>query len=280
MTWPVDTQAWIGPYPFRELPHPEPDALVRVLERERIGAAWVGAMAAPWHRDPSPSNAWLRAQLARHAEVLHAVPCVRPDWPGWERILDEAVARGEPAVCTYPMQQGIAATGDTLPALARACAVRGLVVRLTVRFEDLRQRHALDTAGDLTAAHVRALVRADPRVHVVVGAASAELIAETHWSLTPGEQVRCWWDWAWLWGPPEDRFAALVRSIGADRFVFGGHWPLRLVQAPVAVAELASTDLPAATYTSGAAIVAAARSAAVQGAVRSGPPVMPAGGAP
>lgn len=261
---PVDTMAWIGPYPFRELPHPEPAVLVRVLEREGIGAAWVGAMQAPWHRDPAPSNAWLRAQLAPHAGVLHATPCVRPDWPGWERVLDEAVARGERAVCTYPMQQGIAATGDALPALARACAERGLVVRLTVRFEDLRQRHWLDAAGDLTAAHVRALVRADPRVHVVVGGAGKELLEETHWSLTPAEQARCWWDWAWLWGPPEDQFTALVRGLGGARFVFGGHWPLRLVQSPIAVAALGASDLPAVTYADGDAISAAARAASVR----------------
>lgn len=262
--WPVDTMAWIGPYPFRELPHPEPGVLVRVLEREGIGAAWVGAMQAPWHRDPGPSNAWLRAQLAPYAGTLHAVTCVRPDWPGWERALDEAVARGEPAVCTYPPQQGIGATGDLLPAFARACGARGLVVRLTVRFEDLRQRHALDSAGDLTAAHVRTLVRADTRVHVVVGGAGKELLEETHWSLTPAEQARVWWDWAWLWGPPEDQFSHLLRTVGASRFVFGGHWPLRLVQAPVATADLVASDLPAATYASGAWIAESARRVAVQ----------------
>ena len=262
--WPVDTMAWIGPYPFRELPHPEPGVLVRVLEREGIGAAWVGAMQAPWHRDPAPSTAWLRAQLAPYAGVLQAVPCVRPDWPQWERVLDEAMRHGDPAVCCYPMQQGIAATGDVLPSLARAYGVRGLVVRLTVCFEDLRQRHALDGAGDLAAAHIRAIVRSDPRVHVVVGGAGADLLAETHWSLTPAEQARCWWDWAWLWGPPEEQFAGLVRSVGADRFVFGGYWPLRLVQAPVATADLAASDLPSVTYTNATAIVTAARAAAVQ----------------
>ena len=262
--WPVDTMAWIGPYPFRELPHPEPGVLVRVLEREEIGQAWVGAMQAPWHRDPGPSTAWLLSQLAPYAGTLLPVPCVRPDWPGLERALDAAVLAGAPAVCVYPPQQGIAATSPALAILAREAAARGLVVRLTVRFEDLRQRHPLDAAGDLTAAHVRALVRSDPRVRVVVGGAGAELIAETHWSLTPAEQARCWWDWAWVWGPPEDQFSRLVRTMGSDRFVFGGHWPLRLVQAPIATAALSASDLPAGTYADGRAIVSGARAGAVQ----------------
>jgi len=101
---------------------------------------------------------------------------------------------------------------------------------LTVRFEDLRQRSALDVAGDLTAAHVRALARAGERVRLVVAGAGRELLEEVHWGLTPAEQRRVFWDFAWIWGPPEDHFAHLLRTMGAERFVYGTHWPLRLTQ--------------------------------------------------
>ena len=256
----VDVSAWIGSYPFRELPHPEAAILVQVLKRERIGQAWVGSLPSVWHRDPGPSNAWLYAQLAPHAEVLRASPTVRPDWPGWEDVLRDAVRRGAPSVRVYPMQIGIGATSPVLPALARAAAARGLVIQLTVRFEDLRQRHPMDAVPDLTAAHIRAIVRADPRVQVIVSGAGRELIEETHWSLTPTEQLRCFWDWAWVWGPPEDHLEHLFRTVGVDRFTFGGFWPLRLMQAPLATFSLLPTLLPAVTSTSGRQISAQARS--------------------
>ena len=38
----IDVHAFIGPYPFRHLPHPEPAVLTRVLEREGLEGAWVG----------------------------------------------------------------------------------------------------------------------------------------------------------------------------------------------------------------------------------------------
>lgn len=255
----VDVSAWIGPYPFRELPHPDPAVLVHVLQRERIGQAWVGSLPSVWHRDPAPSNAWLYEQLVPHAGILRPSPTVRPDWPGWERVLDEAVERGAPSVRCYPMQVGIGATSPALPALACAAAARGLVIQLTVRFEDLRQRHPMDSAPDLTAAHVRALVRADRQVRVVVSGAGRDLIEETHWSLTPAEQQRCFWDWSWVWGPPEDHLGHLWQTIGADRFTFGGFWPLRLVQAPLAAFTLLPTLLPADTSTAGAQIEAEAK---------------------
>jgi hypothetical protein len=260
--FPVDVSAWIGAYPFRELPHPDAEVLVHVLQRERIARAWVGALPSAWHRDPAPGNAWLYAQLAPHADVLLPSPTVRPDWPGWESLLDDALTRGAPSIRVYPMQLGIGATSGALQQLAVACGDRGLVVQLTVRFEDLRQRHPLDSAGDLTAAHIRAIVRADPRVRVIVSGAGKELIEETHWSFTPTEQERCFWDWAWVWGPPEDHFQQLLSTIGAARFVFGGYWPLRLIQAPIATLELSGNGLPGGTFASGDAILAAARHSA------------------
>jgi predicted TIM-barrel fold metal-dependent hydrolase len=257
--FPVDVSAWIGAYPFREIPHPDASVLARVLERERIGQAWVGSLPSVWHRDPGPSNTWLYDQLAAHAAVMLPSPTVRPDWPGWETTLDDAVERGAPSVRLHPMQVGVGSAAPLLASIARACGERGLVLQLTVRFEDLRQRHPMDTAGDLTAAHIRSVVRADPRVHVIASGAGRDLIEETHWSLTPAEQVRCFWDWAWVWGPPEDHFAHLVESIGADRFVFGGHWPLRLIQAPVSTFSLLEAFLPGLTTSSAGDILRTAR---------------------
>ena len=100
-------------------------------------------------------------------------------------------------------------------------------------------------AGDLTAAHVRALARAGERVKLVVTGAGRELLEEVHWGLTPEEQRRVFWDFAWIWGPTEDHFAHLLRSVGAERFVYGTHWPLRLAQNPRANLDLLPEDLRA-----------------------------------
>jgi len=113
---------------------------------------------------------------------------------------------------------------------------------LTVRFEDLRQRHAMDVAGDLSAAAVRALARSGDAVRLIVTAAGRDMIEEVHWGLTPVEQRRVLWDISWIWGPPEDHLAKLLRTIGPERFVFGTQWPLRLTQTPRANLDLLPDD--------------------------------------
>jgi hypothetical protein len=69
---------------------------------------------------------------------------------------------------------------------------------------------------------------------VVVTSAGRALIEESHWGLTPDERERLSWDISWIWGPPEDDLAHLLHTIGADHFLFGSAWPLRLMQSPIA----------------------------------------------
>lgn len=239
----VDVNTLIGPYPFRHVPHPDPDVLVRVMDRERIERAWVGHLPSAFHRDPSQGNAELYRALASHRGRLIAVPAIRPDWPRWEQALEGAVSEGAPAIRAYPPQWSLGPHDGGMRELALAAGEREMAVVLTVRFEDLRQRHPMDVAGDLTAAAIRALARAGETVRLVVTAAGREMIEEVHWGLTPAEQRRVWWDISWIWGPPEDHLAKLFRTVGAERFMFGTQWPLRLTQTPRANMELLPDDV-------------------------------------
>jgi hypothetical protein len=254
----VDINTFIGSYPFRDVSHPDADALLRVLDREEIASAWVGHLPSAFHRDPSAGNAHLCEMLASFADRLRAVPVVRPDWPHWERALADAASRGAPAVRAYPPQWGLGPHDASMRELALAAGERGMAIVLTARFEDLRQRHTMDTVGDLTAAAVRALARTGDAARLVVTAAGREMIEEIHWGLTPAEQRRVFYDISWIWGPPEDHLAKLFRTVGAERFLFGSQWPLRLSQTPRANLDLLPDDVRGAKLADAAAICPAA----------------------
>lgn len=239
----IDFNTFVGPYPFRYVPHPDPSALARVIEREGITSAWVGHLPSAFYRDPTPGNRELFALTASHAKNLQPVPVVRPDWPRWQDTLRAAADAGAPAVRVYPPQWGLGPHDSSLRELAIAAGELAMALVLTVRFEDLRQRHPMDVAGDLTAAAIRSLARAGEHVRLVVTAAGREMIEEVHWGLTPAEQRRVFWDISWIWGPPEDHLAKLFRTIGSRRFVFGSQWPLRLVQNPRANLDLLPDDV-------------------------------------
>ena len=173
-----------------------------------------------------------------------------------------AVESGAVAVRAYPPQWQLGPHDACMLELAAACGEAGLPLVLTVRFEDLRQRHPLDVAGDLTAAAIRALARSTGNVRLVVTAAGREMIEEVHWGLTPAEQARVWWDISWIWGPPEDHFEHLVRTVGANRLAWASWWPLRLTQQARALVDLLPPSLRAITpddaFADGRSIAAAA----------------------
>jgi hypothetical protein len=238
----VDVNAHVGGYPWRHVPHPEPEILARVLAREGLDAAWVGHLPSAFWRDPVPGNAELYAALAPHPTLLPA-PCVRSDWPGWERHLRDAVDRGAPALRAYPQLWGMGPGDRSLERLAHACGEAGVALVLSARFEDGRQRHPLDAAPDLQPAHLRALARSAAGAALVVVNAGHDFVSEVVWALTDRERSRVWFDFSCLWGPPEDQFARLLRTLGSERFVYGTGWPLRLTQNARALLDLLPADV-------------------------------------
>ncbi len=124
------------------------------------------------------------------------------------------------------------------PSVAAACAAARLPLVLAVRLEDSRQRHPNDTAPDLPAAAVRALIRTDDDVRILVTHADRGLIEEVHFGSTPEEAARLWWDISWIWGPPEDHLETLLATIGVERLVFGTGQPLRIPEISVAKLDL------------------------------------------
>jgi hypothetical protein len=126
--------------------------------------------------------------------------------------------------------------------LAAACGAARVPLMLAVRLEDGRQRHPNDRVPELPPAAVRALIRSDADVRLLVTHADRAFVEEVHFGSTPEEARRIWWDICWIWGPPEDHLATLLDTIGPDRFVFGTGQPLRLPENSIAKLDL--LDIP------------------------------------
>jgi hypothetical protein len=233
----------IGSYPFRDIPHSDPHVLIRVLDREQLASAWVGHLPSAFYRDPHYGNLALYRDLSLYRSRLHPVPAIRPDWPDWRQGLARAIDEGAPAVRAYPAHWGLGPGSPALNELAESCSAASLSLVLTVRFEDSRQRHSIDVAGDVPAATIRECARAGTGVRLVVVAAGRSTIEEVHWGLTPAERELVYYDTSWIWGPPENDFAHLLRTVGPARFVYGTGWPLRLAQATRANLALLPDDL-------------------------------------
>ena len=223
----TDVNAFVGSYPFRRVPGTSPEALLAAMDRVGIDEAWVTHLPGVFWRDPTEGNAWLM-RMTRDHRRLRPVPSVHPGLADWRDALPAAADAGAPAVRADPTFYGIDPAGPAMRALAAACGEADLPLSLAVRFEDGRQRHPNDHAPELPPPAVRALIRSDPRVRLLVTHADRPFVEEVHFGSTPAEASRIWWDICWIWGPPEDHLQTLLSTVGAPRFVLGTGQPLRL----------------------------------------------------
>ncbi len=233
----IDVNAFVGAYPFRRVPGASVEGLLRAMDRTGIDAAWVSHLPSLFWRDPMEGNAWLY-HAAASTDRLRPVPAVHPGLVGWEAVLGDAADHGAPAVRCDPHYYGIDATGPEIRVLAAACGAAKLPLIMAVRLEDGRQRHVNDRVAELSAAQVRALIRGDEDVRLVITHADRGFVEEVHFGSTPGEAARLWWDVSWIWGPPEDQLETLLGTIGVDRFVFGTGQPLRIPESSAAKLDL------------------------------------------
>jgi len=233
----IDVNAFLGAYPWRKVPGTSPDALLAALDRVEIDEAWVTHLPSIFWRDPGQGSPWL-IEAARKEHRLKPVPVVHPGLAQWEQALADAVNAGAPAVRCDPLYLGLNPAGDEMRVLAAACGAARIPLMLAVRLEDGRQRHPNDGVPELAAAAVRALIRSDADVRLLVTHADRAFVEEVHFGSTPEEARRIWWDICWIWGPPEDHLATLLETIGSERFVFGTGQPLRLPENSVAKLDL------------------------------------------
>jgi len=233
----IDVNAFLGAYPYRRVPGTSPDGLLRAMTRAGIDEAWVSHLPSLFWRQPMAGNAWLYATAAREPR-LKPVPALHPGLSGWDRAVGEAADRGAPAGRCDPLYYGLDPTGLEMRDLVAACGAANLPLMMAVRLEDGRQRHPNDHAGELPAAAVRALVRSDEDVRLVLTHADRGFIEEVHFGSTAEEAARLWWDVSWMWGPPEDHLETLLGTIGVARFVFGTGQPLRIPEASIAKLDL------------------------------------------
>jgi hypothetical protein len=232
----IDVNCFVGRYPFRGI-GAGPEHLLAEMDGAGIDTAWVSNLSAMFWRDPTTGNGVLYDARAR-SDRLIPVPAVHPQMANWEQVLDDAVAARLPAVRADPVCYGVAPDGAEMLRLCQAIAERDLVLQTAVRLEDVRQRHPNDTAGELTPAAARRLIRSNPRLRILITHADRDFIEQVHFGATPSEAARLLWDICWIWGPPEDHLALLLDTVGSDRFAFGTGLPLRLAENTLAKLEL------------------------------------------
>lgn len=233
----IDINVFLGSYPFRRVPGTSPEAVLAAMDRVGIDTAWVSHLPSLFWKDPAEGNAWLY-EVSDGQARFRPVPAVQPEMAHWDEVVSTAVERKAPAIRCDSQYYGLDPAGPAMRDIVAACGGAEIPLMMAVRLEDARQRHPNDVAADLPPSAIRTLVRSHPKTRFAITHADRGFIEEVHFGSTPEEAARIWWDICWIWGPPEDHLATLIRTMGAERFVFGTGMPLRIPETSNAKLDL------------------------------------------
>ena len=233
----IDTNVHLFQWPFRRLPFDGPGELSEKLRSMSIKQAWVGSFEALLHRDLSEVNARL-AKACREAPKGLLVPLgsVNPTLPDWEEDLRRCHETFRmPGIRLYPNYHDYTLSDPRLQQLWEVAAGRGLRIQVSVAMEDRRTQHAMLQVPDTDLSPLPDLLKKNPRAKVMLlnyrpsGAVFDALatISSISFDIARVEAT--------------DGIARLIRSVSAERVLFGSHAPLLIMEA--ALIKVYESDL-------------------------------------
>lgn len=219
----IDTNVYLGRWPFRRLPDDEPAALVVRLRRHGVAQAWAGSFEGVFHKDIGAANARLAQECRRYGEGLLApFGSVNPKLPDWReelrRCQEDHKMRG---IRLHPNYHGYTLDDPAAAELLRMAAARGLVAQIAVQMEDARVQHPLMQVPPVDLSGLPKLAGAVPQLRMMLlnglRSASPQLLR----GLADAPGIR--FEIAMLDGI--GGVARLVEQISARRVMFGSHCP-------------------------------------------------------
>lgn len=225
----VDTNVWLGRWPFRHLPADDAASLAPKLVAAGVKQAWAGSFEGLFQRDLAAANDRLAAQCGAVAGGLLApFGTVNPRLPDWQDDLRRChEAHGMRGIRLAPGYHGYALDDDSLPALLREAAERRLLVELLASLEDTRTQHPLARVPPVDLAPLAEVIRPIKDLRLIcLGAFHAANRAAIEQAVAAGE---VYFEIATLEGA--GGVAKLVEWVTADRILFGSAAPFFYFQA-------------------------------------------------
>jgi uncharacterized protein len=225
----IDTNAYIGQWPFRSLPDASVDALLATYSHYGVEQAWTGNFDGLFHKDVASANARLVDTCARHDNgILVPFGTVNPTLPNWEEDLRRcSEVHGMKGVRIHPNYHGYTLDDSVCTALLKLAAASGLLVQLVVTMEDERMMHPLMRVPHVDVTPLAALVEDMPTLRIQLLNAFRAVRGKAIDTLVATGQVS--FDIAWLEGIAG--IERMSKQIPMEKLLFGSYAPFFYFQA-------------------------------------------------
>ncbi|HEY1174133.1 MAG TPA: amidohydrolase family protein [Verrucomicrobiae bacterium] len=225
----IDTNVFLGRWPFRRLPLDEAPLLAKALRERGVEQAWAGSFDALLHHDVDGVNGRLAALCQRTDEKLFLpIGTVNPALPDWEEDLRRCQEKYRMlGIRVFPNYHQYAVNAPSFVKFLKLATERGMFVQLAVSMEDERTQHPLVQVPHVDLAPLVDVLKATPGVRLQLLNAFRSLRPDLLLKLVSAAHVSV--EIATLEGVAG--IEELLKQVPVERLMFGSLAPLFYFEA-------------------------------------------------
>jgi predicted TIM-barrel fold metal-dependent hydrolase len=224
----VDTNVYLGLWPFRRVPGDTVADLVANLKRRSVAQAWAGSFDGVFHRDLTSANARLAKACEGAAGFLTPFGSINPAAPGWREDLRRChEVHRMPGIRLHPNYHGYTLEDSAFRDALSEARDRKLIVQLALLLEDPRSNHPLMRVAPVNPAPLARAMAEVKGVRLVLLNRNRNPAGEDLRRLTEAGEV--YFDLAMIEGA--GCAGDLVSAVSAQRVVFGSYSPFQYFEA-------------------------------------------------
>ncbi|GAA5219601.1 amidohydrolase family protein [Membranihabitans marinus] len=223
----IDSNAYIGHWPFRERNYNTCDGLMTRMDEFGVDMSYVSSLTAIMYKNTQTANASLYREIQGNSEAkrrLKPVAVINPiyGYGGWKDDYYTCIKEWEmSAIKIFPIYHRYDFNNEYCIELVRMAAKDDIPVMIPIRMVDARPSSWLDVEESLSTNQIMGLVKQVPETkYILQNVASGVSFSDENEKVFRNNQV--WMDTS---GRSMNEFHHLVERFGVEKFVFGTHSP-------------------------------------------------------
>jgi hypothetical protein len=229
----IDTNAYLGHWATRRLRHNTPEGMLKLMDRAGITKACVSSASAILYKNSQSGNEELAEAIEKHRDRFIPFAVINPAYAAWQKDLKWCrEVLGAKGLRLYPSYHNYAPRDARCAELVKAATEMNLLISIPIRQVDYRQRHWLVNAPDVGLADIAALVAAHPKARFILLEGAGYLGSDL---LKKAKDLPANY-WIEISRPDAvytNEIGELMKTLGADRLVFGSGMPFKYPEPAV-----------------------------------------------